>query len=449
MKPRLHLLLLFVLILAADPAAQKAARPSVLPQGSRCIDCHKDLTEGHNSHSPVREAKCALCHLQKKADEHAFQAPPDQGKVCATCHQLPKRHQTHGPVAAGQCLECHTAHHSKAETFKRNLLRAPTERELCTKCHAETVGKHAFVHGPVAAGACSLCHVPHSSDEPKLLRKPANQTCLDCHADVHARLDTAVSRHPPVLEGCTLCHDAHASDQRYQLQKAPKELCLDCHAPLLADFEKRPVFHQALVTDEGCANCHSAHASPFPKLLEKPVAELCMGCHTQAIARADGRTIAPVGHEIAGAKNVHGPIKDGACDACHDPHGGHTFSLLREPYPKEFYAPFKLASYGLCFRCHLAEVFTTPATDTLTRFRDGTKNLHFLHVNREKGRTCRACHETHASDLPVHMASDVPFGDWALPIGYEPLTDGGKCAPGCHAPKEYRHGGFAPAGGAK
>ena len=133
----------------------------------------------------------------------------------------------------------------------------------------------------------------------------------------------------------------------------------------------------------------------------------------------------------------------------HDPHGGATFSLLREPYPREFYAPFKLESYGLCFRCHLAETFTTQSTETLTRFRDGAKNLHFLHVNRDKGRTCRACHETHASNLPVHMASDVPFGDWALPIGFEPLTDGGKCAPGCHAPKEYHHAAFPAVKGSK
>jgi predicted CXXCH cytochrome family protein len=429
---------LLVALVAAKPHAQGGTPPEKLARGQSCLECHQGLTESHNSHAPDRDGKCALCHLQVAPEKHAFSAPKEPGKVCITCHVLPPRTATHAPVAKQDCRACHTAHPNASEPYRRNMLRLPSEGALCLSCHAESGGQgHAFVHGPVAAGACMLCHVPHSSEEKKLLRKPANTTCLDCHADVHSRLESGVSRHPPVLEGCTLCHEAHASDQRFQLQKEPKKLCLDCHATLLADFEKRPVFHQALVTNEGCANCHAAHASPFPKLLEKPVGELCLGCHSKPIDRPDGRTIAPVGHEIAGAKFVHGPIREGACDACHDPHGSATFSLLREPYPKEFYAPFRPENYGLCFRCHEGQAFTAEKTDAFTRFRDGTKNLHFLHVNRDKGRTCRACHATHASDLPVHLAKDVPFGNWAMPIQFERLSDGGACTPGCHTRQEY------------
>ena len=72
-------------------------------------------------------------------------------------------------------------------------------------------------------------------------------------------------------------------------------------------------------------------------------------------------------------------------------------------------------------------------------FRDGDLNLHWVHVNREKGRTCRACHEVHASSNPFHIRDSVPFGrdKWELPINYEINDTGGSCAPGCHSAQIY------------
>src|SRR3712207_4444732 len=81
-------------------------------------------------------------------------------------------------------------------------------------------------------------------------------------------------------------------------------------------------------------------------------------------------------------------------------------------------------------------------TATATGFRDGDRNLHFLHVNRaEKGRTCRACHDAHSSSVANHMRESVPFGDWALPVGFQPTADGGSCTPGCHLPVSYSRKG--------
>jgi predicted CXXCH cytochrome family protein len=435
--------LLVVLLLAAlgPRLAAQTQSPARIERGQTCLDCHQGLTEAHNSHQPVRDGKCGLCHLQAAEGEHRFTAPPQPGKVCVSCHELPARATPHAPVVQQDCLACHTAHPAPGDPYRRNLLTSTSEREVCARCHAGEAGVgQAFVHTPVAGGACTQCHVPHSSTEPRLLRKPPDPTCSECHAGVHARLGTAASRHVPVSEDCRRCHDAHASDQRAQLVKAPGQLCLDCHAPLLAEYEARPVFHRALLTDEGCANCHAAHDSPLPKLLAMPVGELCLACHSQPIVRPDGRTIASVGHELAGAKSAHGALPQGACEACHDPHGAHTFALLCEPYPREFYAPFRTESYALCFRCHAAEAFTSPTTTSATRFRDGPRNLHFLHVNQAKGRTCRACHATHASTLPAQLAESVPFGSWALPLRFERIPGGGACTPGCHERTEYRAG---------
>jgi len=73
-------------------------------------------------------------------------------------------------------------------------------------------------------------------------------------------------------------------------------------------------------------------------------------------------------------------------------------------------------------------------------FKDGQRNLHFVHVNKKvKGRTCRACHEVHASKHPDHTSDTVPFGagGWEYKLNFEKTATGGQCLPGCHERKEY------------
>jgi hypothetical protein len=103
-----------------------------------------------------------------------------------------------------------------------------------------------------------------------------------------------------------------------------------------------------------------------------------------------------------------------------------------------FYSPFSTDKYALCFSCHPESLVLTERTSELTDFRNGDLNLHYVHVNKERqGRTCRACHATHASDLPKHIRESVPYGVWNLPIRYEKTETGGGCRPGCHQPFTY------------
>ena len=98
------------------------------------------------------------------------------------------------------------------------------------------------------------------------------------------------------------------------------------------------------------------------------------------------------------------------------------------------------------FTCHEPDSVLESKTTTLTNFRDGEVNLHYLHVNRDdKGRSCKTCHELHGSNLPNHMASEVPFegSKWAMPIEYQKTERGGGCTPGCHDTKTYDRGGAA------
>jgi predicted CXXCH cytochrome family protein len=133
---------------------------------------------------------------------------------------------------------------------------------------------------------------------------------------------------------------------------------------------------------------------------------------------------------------VHEPVKEG-CASCHEPHGGARARLLGDTFPAGAYAAYTDTEYGLCFTCHDRELASAATTTTATAFRDGPRNLHFVHVNKEKGRSCGLCHDAHASARPALMAESVPFGQWKLPVRFAKTTSGGSCAAGCHRPYSY------------
>jgi hypothetical protein len=58
-------------------------------------------------------------------------------------------------------------------------------------------------------------------------------------------------------------------------------------------------------------------------------------------------------------------------------------------------------------------------------------------VNREKGRTCRACHHHHGSKNSKLIRQTLPFGKRTLTIRYEKTETGGSCASACHVSVKY------------
>lgn len=136
--------------------------------------------------------------------------------------------------------------------------------------------------------------------------------------------------------------------------------------------------------------------------------------------------------------SFHGPIRDGKCGACHDIHGGGNPKLLVRPFPAGQYVPYTDTEYPLCFGCHKRELLQYAETSFATDFRDGQKNLHFVHVNnKQKGRSCRMCHEFHGAANSKLVAESVPFGKWELPLKFVKTETGGGCSPGCHRPLWY------------
>jgi predicted CXXCH cytochrome family protein len=221
------------------------------------------------------------------------------------------------------------------------------------------------------------------------------------------------------------------------LKAAVPGLCRKCHEKIVKDQQTAAVRHSPVTEPPACMNCHDPHMAQEGKLLVADELDLCLKCHDKPI-KAGKYEFIDIKQLLAANPNRHGPLHNRNCSACHDPHGSSHFRLLTNEYPKDFYAPFFTSNYALCFRCHDSALAEDERTTSTTEFRDGDRNLHFVHINRTShGRTCRSCHEVHASSSPKHIGVTVPFGSWKLPVKFEKTETGGSCAPGCHAVQKY------------
>jgi predicted CXXCH cytochrome family protein len=397
--------------------------------------CHEALKKQPFVHGPVSLGQCGPCHKPVEGEEHKFESPREEKELCIFCHEMEeKKEVVHKPYRPDACTGCHDPHGGKVKGF----LLADSLHQLCETCH-QAKEMQASKHAPVAAGECVKCHEPHQSDFKKLLVAGESEMCTGCHAEVGKTLKTNGHLHGPVKNGCLECHFGHTGPNPLLLRKPTEDLCASCHEDVPKAALAAPVVHGPMKGKEGCLACHVPHASKSEAMIKKSTPlELCLSCHTKEIA-ISGHRVAAVGKEIAEAKFKHGPIEKGQCVACHDPHSSQNGNLLVEKFPAGIYAAFKEEEYALCFTCHQKELVTETGKPS-TGFRDGERNLHALHVNSgTKGRSCRVCHQVHASNLPKHIRKDVPFGKgaWALPIGFQKNPDGGTCTPGCHIPKTY------------
>lgn len=420
--------------LTTEPLPKPTA---ALPLDASCVTpaCHANLVNAKQVHGPVAVANCQSCHADDTGG-HVYPLKRPGNQTCTFCHPVVgARTHEHVAVEESGCTACHDPH--KSDT--RFLLTQPSVKDTCATCHDTPLEKYA--HGPFASGQCTVCHQPHEANAPNLLRQGDQpDQCFSCHTGVQVRLANSPFVHEPAKQKCTTCHDAHTSEYPYQLSAPLAESCFKCHEDMANRIKSEPVTHDAVFMGEGCANCHDPHAAAGPNLLSDRADHLCMKCHDKPIKANDGRTIADMSSAL-NRRFLHGPVRAGDCAACHSVHGGENARLLVKRFPDTFYASFDLTNYALCFSCHSDDLVLAEKTDSLTGFRDGDRNLHYLHVNRDtKGRTCKTCHDIHGSDRPDHIASDVPFegSQWAMPINFSKTDTGGSCSPGCHETKTYR-----------
>lgn len=341
----------------------------------------------------------------------------------------------------------------------------------CQTCH-DTYAKKRVVHPPVANGLCAACHVSTSDVAHQFeLAAEGKALCAQCHST----RSTMKVLHPPVSEGlCLTCHDPHASDFDARLRLSTFDTCVSCHPSKRMQVQAAATPHGALDPQQNprvCVSCHDAHQSDNERrLVAWPAMNVCFQCHNQNPLKT------PAGDQLidlaawVGKHDVnqrHGPVREGRCPDCHEPHGTSEWRMLKGPFPDLPYAPFLSSqTYGLCFRCHDQRLVTTqtltdakpisnadPAKDLssaklaegerlvrggITGFRNGDDNLHFRHVNKiDKGRPCRFCHDVHASENPKHIRTTALFGGWEFKLNFKKTVTGGSCWPGCHVERRY------------
>lgn len=211
--------------------------------------------------------------------------------------------------AAKDCTQCHGNRQGRRFSSEVQLTARPPE--LCYECHKDVVpaASRGWVHGPAAAGECLLCHEPHKTTNPHLLRAPTSSLCHKCHqevADESAPDDTKESH-----SQCTSCHAAHASPKVGGTDRTP-ELCYKCHESLEPAALKGWVHGPVAVGQ--CLLCHEPHRTRNPHQLRQRIPALCYGCHQEAAVNS---------------VRDHAEESYADCSNCHESHTSLERPLLK------------------------------------------------------------------------------------------------------------------------
>lgn len=248
---------------------------------------------------------CFVCHIsfaRRWAEvSHsktllAKDRPADQ-RGCEACH---------GPGAA------HTAGDRK-KIVAWDRLKVQQEWSICLKCHQPTVTLERWQATPHAAGgiACIHCHEVHKPVAREyLLKKPAGETCQECHEGMKAQI--AEGTHHPLPEGvleCGQCHNVHGTAHERSLLAPQDEICTVCHG----DEVPQPETHQQ-------ENWKLGHTEEAKRNQEK-----CLTCHSQG-GFCNRCHIVPLPHPEQFVTE-HGPAAREHLAACRNCHG-EKFCLL-------------------------------------------------------------------------------------------------------------------------
>jgi DmsE family decaheme c-type cytochrome len=229
---------------------------------------------------------CEACHGPGK--EHAESADPakiirfpslsreEASKRCLGCHEFTEEHANflrseHLKNNVG-CVDCHSIHHPLVE---RRLLKA-SQPTLCYSCHLDVKPEFSRpYHHRVNEGLilCSNCHNPHGGFLTHQLRSTAAQdiVCFNCHTD---KAGPFAFEHAPVkTEGCVVCHTPHGSSNPRLLKRSQINLlCLECHTFTVDSAAPAiPTFHNQAQKYQACTLCHTAvHGSNTNRFLFQP-----------------------------------------------------------------------------------------------------------------------------------------------------------------------------------
>ena len=313
------------------------------------------------------------------------------------------------------------------------------QKRTCAQCHDDIL-KYEVKH-KIPDNDCKKCHSKNNNSHPLdegiefTLSEAGNELCFKCHEDTRSLLNLE-SVHKSFKENCVNCHNPHSSNNSFLLIEKASNLCFSCHEDFNNLFKKSKSSHLTFSNNKGCSNCHKPHASENEHLLKEKGNELCFSCHDKTI-KTETQKIENIAQTMKNGTFVHLAIEKEGCATCHTHHYSEFNHLLTNSYPEKKYTNAEPKNFALCFKCHDSNMLKDEYTITATNFRDGDVNMHFLHTNGAKGRTCSLCHNVHASKNEHLINENSLFGKWEMPMNYKFTKTGGSCYPGCHSEKEY------------
>lgn len=219
-----------------------------------------------------------LASMHGYSDDHPFGFVPVQG---AEIQNPPPGDKVHldgsGKV---QCTSCHEPHQEFIDSTQGNfLVKSNSDSAICLTCHQKqgwNLSAHRLPPDPVedlkytsAEGAhtgyigvsrngCESCHQPHSPQTgERLLKRPEENTCFQCHDGTVVRLN--------------LKNELVSKAYRHPVMVTPS-MHDDSESPMSARF---PMPERAASTPRHaeCADCHNPHyaqATPHGSIAQPP-----------------------------------------------------------------------------------------------------------------------------------------------------------------------------------
>jgi DmsE family decaheme c-type cytochrome len=208
---------------------------------AQCLTCHQeDLGKLNVRRSPhtLAQVVCTNCHSIHGNDAAPALLVQVQRELCFDCHNtvraqfsMPFKHRVNEGLM--DCTDCHNPHGTPAPAWRmgirpRMTLQALANEQSCLRCHSEFRGPFVFEHAAVRVDGCEVCHEPHGSANPRLLRRPVTfPLCLECHSgggNFGRHADGIQLQSPthnmadPRFQNCTTCHvriHGSNSDRRF------------------------------------------------------------------------------------------------------------------------------------------------------------------------------------------------------------------------------------------
>lgn len=210
---------------ADDPSTDNIGNPTMMSDeevNDVCTSCHKShLEAGVSGFDPHlgQNLNCVSCHTVHGEDANLLR--DDDAAFCGKCHtgilnEFRLRSNHPATDLSGACLSCHDFNGSAEPDYGHGA------SANCYSCHPEQSGPYMFEHDPTSSfategeGGCISCHNPHGSINERLLARPDNSLCRQCHGvpPLHSTTHNGIGSQFDCME----CHsEIHGSNDNHWL----------------------------------------------------------------------------------------------------------------------------------------------------------------------------------------------------------------------------------------